>query len=284
MAAVDVSAGVLTGTVITRDGWPVPHAVVTVVGDTGVQCGRSIVGHDGRFAVEGLAPGAYTVITAAAGHTPQARNRMVNGGGPVDLGCLVLSRVGGTAAPAPGTWTIDPAHSIVAVTAVHLGFAKVHGRFPGFTGTMTVAEQLENSSVEAAIEAASIDTDNADRDAHLRSPDFLDVAAFPQIRYTGRRLNVARPDSWRIDGELTMKATTRSVPLHVSYLGAGDGPSGDARAGFHATAEVDRDQFGVIWNQSLLAGVFAVGRTLRITLDIEAVYRGRFDRRSHERR
>lgn len=275
MSATDVRAGALTGTVTTGDGWPVPHAVVTVVDGAGVQYGRSAVGHDGRFAVEGLTPGAYTVITTAAGHAPQARSRLVNGGGPVDLGRLVLSRVGATAAPTSGTWQIDPAHSIVSATAVHLGFAKIHGRFRDFAGVLTVADRLEDSSVDAVIEAASIDTGNSDRDAHLRSADFLDSAAFGQIRYSGRRLTVVDQDTWRLDGELTMKSVTRPVALHAGFLGTGVGPLGDTRAGFHATTQLDRDDFAIIWNQSLLAGVFAVGRTIRVTLDIEAVYQGR---------
>jgi YceI-like domain len=85
----------------------------------------------------------------------------------------------------------------VAATAVHLGFAKIHGWFRDFSGTLTVADRLEHSSVDVVIDATSIDTGNADRDAHLRSPEFLDVAAFPQIRYTGQRLTVVRPDTWR---------------------------------------------------------------------------------------
>lgn len=262
----------LIGTVTTPDGWPVPHAVITVVDARGSQSGRSTAGHDGRFAVEGLSQGTYTVITAAAGHAPQARTRLVNGAGSVDLGRMVLTRVGGAVLPLPGTWHIDPIHSTIAATAVHIGFAKIHGRFREFAGSLTIAEPLEDSSVEVLIDTASIDTDNADRDAHLRSPDFLDVTQFPQIRYTGRGPVVVRPDTWQLVGELTMKNITRPVPLHVNYLGTGEGPFGDTRAGFHVTTELDRDQFGMIWNQSLLAGVFAVGRTLRVTSDIEAVY------------
>ncbi|MGH3928357.1 MAG: YceI family protein [Pseudonocardiaceae bacterium] len=272
MASADVAGAVLTGTVVTRDGWPVPHAVVTIIDEKGLQSGRSAVRQDGSFAVTGLAPGTYNVITAAAGHAPQARTRRVNGVGPVDLGRLVIGQLGGTVPPAPGSWQIDPTHSTVSATAVHLGFAKIHGRFRDFGGTLSVADPLENSSVEVIIDAASIDTDNADRDAHLRSPDFLDVAAFPQIRYTGNRLTVLDPDTWALDGELTMKSVTRPVPLHINYLGTGDGPMNDVRVGFHVTAQLDRDQFGMIWNLSLLAGVLAVGRTMRITIDLEAVY------------
>jgi YceI-like domain len=128
-------------------------------------------------------------------HDPQARTGLVNGAGSVDLGRLVLSQIGAAALPTPGTWQIDPTHSTVATTAVHVGFAKIHGRFRKFSGTLTVAHPMELSSVDVIIEAASIDTDNPDRDAHLRSPDFLHVQAFPQIRYTGHRLTLLGPDT-----------------------------------------------------------------------------------------
>ncbi|MGH3914806.1 MAG: YceI family protein [Pseudonocardiaceae bacterium] len=272
MASAEVGYAVLTGMVVTQDGWPVPHAVVTIIDGKGLQSGRSTVSQDGHFAVTGLAPGTYTVITAAAGHAPYARTRQVNAAGQVDLGRLVLGQAGGIVAPTPGIWNIDPTHSTVSATAVHLGFAKIHGRFQDFSGTLTVADPLEDSSVEVIIDAASIDTDNLDRDTHLCSPDFLDVATFPQIRYAGSGVTVLNPQTWVLDGELTMKSVTRPVPLHVNYLGTGDGPMGDVRTGFHVTAQLDRDQFGMIWNLSLLAGVFAVGRTLRITIDLEAVY------------
>lgn len=272
MATPDSGGGVLTGTVVSRDGWPVSHAVVTVIDVTGAQSARTTVRHDGQFTVVGLGPGAYTVITAATGHDPQARIGMVNGAGPVDLGRLVLAKVAATLLPAPGIWYIDPIHSTVAATAVHLGFAKIHGRFRRFSGTLTVADPLEDSSVNVVIDAASIDTDNPDRDAHLCSPDFLDVDSFPRILYTGHQLTALRPDSWQLEGRLTLKSVTQPVALNINYLGTGAGPLDDLRAGFHANTQLDRDQFGMIWNQSLLAGAFVVGRTLRITIDVEATY------------
>ncbi len=220
----------------------------------------------------GLGPGTYTVITAAAGHDPRARTGLVNGAGPVDLGRVVLTAIGAAVLPTPGVWHIDPIHSTVAATAVHLGFAKIHGRFRRFSGTLTVADPLEHSLVDVLIDAASIDTDNPDRDTHLRSPDFLDVNAFPQIRYTGHRLTALRPDTWHLDGRLTLKSVAQPVALNIDYLGTGPGPLGDVRAGFHASTQLDRDEFGMIWNQSLLAGVVAVGRAPRITIDVEAVY------------
>ena len=272
MGSAEAGEGVITGTVVGRDGWPVPHAVITVIDAFGTQSARTPVGGDGRFTVAGLAPGTYTVITAAAGHDPQARTSLVNGTGPVELGRLVLSPVNATVPPAPGTWQIDPTHSTVAVTAVHLGFARIHGRFREFRGSVTVAEPLAHSSVEVIIEAASIDTDNHDRDNHLRSPDFLDVVVFPHIRYAGHGLTVLNPDTWQLKGQLTLKGHTQPIPLDVNYLGTGPGSQGEIRAGFHASTQLDRDQFGMIWNQSLFAGRHAVGRTLRVAIDIEAVY------------
>jgi polyisoprenoid-binding protein YceI len=97
------------------------------------------------------------------------------------------------------------------------------------------------------------------------------VQAFPQIRYTGHRLTLLGPDTWQLDGRLTVKSATQPVGLDINYLGTGASPMGDVRAGFHASTQLDRDQFGMLWNQSLLAGVFAVGRSLRVTIDIEAV-------------
>jgi polyisoprenoid-binding protein YceI len=196
---------------------------------------------------------------------------VINGTESVALGRLVLTQAGTTALPAPGCWYIDPIHSRISATAVHLGFAKIHGRFREFTGTINVARPLERSSVEVVIAAASIDTDNPDRDAHLRSADFLDVAAYPEIRYIGRGLTRLTDTDWTLAGQLSMKNLTRPVPLHVSYLGSGPDGWGGTRAGFSASTQLDRDHFGMIWNQSLLAGVFAVGRTLRITIDVEAV-------------
>ncbi|HSV66610.1 MAG TPA: YceI family protein [Mycobacteriales bacterium] len=265
------SDGLVTGSVVTRDGWPVPHAVVTVVDAVGGQVGRSGVGPDGRFAVNGLTPGAYTVITAAVGHAPQARTAVVSSGRSAQLGALVLSPAGGTVLPAPGRWRIDPVHSTIGATTVHLGFSKIHGRFTEFAGTIELTDPLENSRVEVVIESRSVDTGNDMRDGHLRSPDFLDVERHPRIRYVGHELTLQAPDRGVLDGELTMKEVTRPVRLYVGYLGSGADPWGGTRAGFSATTQLDRDEFGIIWNQSLLAGVFAVGRTLRVELDVQAI-------------
>jgi hypothetical protein len=153
MATGEALGGVIIGTVVTRDGWPVEHAVVTVVDATGTQSGRTAVGHDGHLAVAGLNSGSYTVITAAVGRDPQARTGMVNGAGPVVLGRVVLPRAGVTALPRPGIWQIDPAHSTVAATAVHLATKDRWVLARCLPGLLQFSAQLPQTLTVAAFQA-----------------------------------------------------------------------------------------------------------------------------------
>jgi len=175
-----------------------------------------------------------------------------------------------TQLPAAGTWTIDPSHSSVNFKVKHLGLAKTRGRFAGFEGTVTVAERPEESSVEATIDAASVDTHDETRDNHLRSADFFNVEQHPTwtFRSTGVR---GSGDSWTLDGDLTIAGTTRPVSLDVSYDGTTTDPWGGTRAGFTATTEVNREDFGLTWNAALEAGGVLVGKKVAIELEIELV-------------
>lgn len=179
--------GAVTGVLVTPDGWPVGGGVLTVVDDAGVQRGRAAARADGGFVVDGLGAGTYTVIVAAAGHEPAARTVTVTGAAPAALGLVELPRAGGRVLPAPGTWQIDPVHSSIRATAMHLGLTPVHGRLRRFGGRIQVADPLENSSVEVVIESGSIDTDDETRDAHLRSVDFLDAGDHPEIHFKSDR-------------------------------------------------------------------------------------------------
>ncbi|MEU4091222.1 YceI family protein [Streptomyces sp. NPDC026673] len=261
----------LRGRIRTKDGWAVPHAVVTVTDMTGQQIAREAADAEGAVRTAALAPGAYTVIVTAVGYRPAAATALVTASGSADLGTLLLARAGGLELPPPGPWTIDPAHSEVGAVAQHLGLSSVHGHFTGFTGRIDVAEQPLASSVEAVIDAASIDTGNGTRDEHLRSADFLDVGEHPTVSYRSTSLEPAAGDRWTVHGELTMRGVTRPVDLDLAYLGTGPDPWGGVRAAFRATAELRRADFAMNWNQIVRAGIATVGTTLRIALDIQAV-------------
>ena len=261
----------VTGQLVTPDGWPVTGGTLTAVDASGVQRGRGASGADGRFVLDGLAAGPYTVIVAAPGHVPAARSVTVGAAAATPLGVLELAREGGDVLPAPGVWVIDPAHSSIRATALHIGMSRVHGRLRRFSGQVQVADPLENSSVEVTIDPTTVDSDDDTRDEHLRSPDFLDVLRYPEIRYKSDGLRRIDAKHWVVDGVLTLKDRSAPVALQVEYRGTAPDLFGGLRVAFAATAEVSRDDFAMDWNQSVLAGLLTVGRTLRIDIDIQAV-------------
>ncbi|MCX4559591.1 YceI family protein [Streptomyces sp. 2-1] len=267
----------LTARIRTRDGWAVSHAVVTVTDGTGTQVVRAEADEEGgvRDATE-LAPGAYTVIVTAVGYAPAASSAIVTASGRAAIGTVTLARQGGTELPPPGPWTVDPAHSSVGAVAQHLGISSVHGRFTEFAGSIDIApDEVAKSRVEAVISAASIDTGNAMRDGHLKSADFLDVERHPQITYVSTSLTPATgTDRWTVHGELTMHGVVRPVDLDLAYLGTGADPWGGTRAAFRATTELRREDFAMNYNQVLQAGIAAIGTTLKVELDIQAVQGG----------
>jgi polyisoprenoid-binding protein YceI len=171
-----------------------------------------------------------------------------------------------------GTYDLDPAHSSVTFSTRHMMVSKVRGRFGTVSGTVIVAEDPTASSVEVAIDAASIDTGVADRDVHLRSPDFLDVEHHPSLTFKSTRIfDVDAPD-FRLEGELTVRGGTRSVVLDASFEGTGKDPWGGERIGFSATTEVDREDFGLTWNQVLETGGVLVGKIVKVEIEAEAVH------------
>lgn len=183
----------------------------------------------------------------------------------------LLRDLDGIQAPAPGTWTIDASHSEVAFSARHMMVSKVKGRFPRFSGQLEIAERPEDSSLRVEIEAAGIDTGNEQRDAHLRSADFLDVERFPTLRYTSRSVEQTGRTTLRVEGELTIRDVTRPVTLFAEYEGGATPPWGGTVAGFTARAEIDREDFGIVWNQVLEAGGVLVSKKIQIEIEIEAV-------------
>jgi polyisoprenoid-binding protein YceI len=180
----------------------------------------------------------------------------------------------GLSVPAPGTFALDPAHTTVSFVARHLMVSKVRGSFGTASGTVTIAENPLESSVEATIEAASIATGVADRDAHLRGTDFLDVERFPALTF--RSLGVERSDKSELllVGELTIRDVTRLVHLDLEFEGVGVSPWGTEVVGFSATTEIDREDFGITWNKALESGGVLVGKKVKIEISAEAIRQG----------
>ncbi|MGW3956661.1 YceI family protein [Streptomyces sp. NPDC004752] len=263
----------LTARIHTRDGWAVSHAVVTVTDMTGAQVLRAEADTEGTVRdTTALAPGAYTVIVTAVGYAPAAAGAIVTASGRAEVGTVTLARQGGTELPPPGPWTIDPAHSSVAAVAQHLGISSVRGRFTDFAGAIEIApDDVGKSRVQAVIRASSIDTGNGMRDTHLRSADFLDVERYPEITYRSTGVSVAGRDRWTVHGELALRGVVRPVDLDLAYLGTGADPWGGTRAAFRATTELRREDFAMNYNQVVQAGIAAIGTTLKVELDIQAV-------------
>jgi polyisoprenoid-binding protein YceI len=172
----------------------------------------------------------------------------------------------------PGTWTIDTTHSEIGFSVRHLMVSKVKGAFRDFSGTFVTAENPFDSSVQATVDLASVDTGNADRDAHLRSADFFDTEQHTQLTYQSTGIRYDDEEGFVIDGELTLRGVTKHVPLQLEIHGFQQAtPFGDTRTGFTATGEIDRRDFGVSFNMALEGGGVGLGNKVQITLEIEAV-------------
>jgi polyisoprenoid-binding protein YceI len=180
--------------------------------------------------------------------------------------------VDGRVVPEVGVWEIDPSHQAFEFIARHL-MAKVRGRFPGVSGAATIAEVPEDSTLEIEIDANSIDTKDETRDAHMRSDDFFGVEEHPTISFRSTAVRPGEGDNeWKVDGDLTIKGTTRPVTVDVEFLGAGLDPWGNKRIGFSGVVpEVDREQWGLVWNSPLESGGFLLGKTVRLEIEAELI-------------
>lgn len=169
-------------------------------------------------------------------------------------------------------WTIDPAHTLVEFSIKHMMVTTVKGRFGGVTGSIVEnTEDLSLSSVEAVIDATTIDTREEKRDAHLRSADFLDVETYPTLTFKSTRVEPVSGDRFRVFGDLTIHGATREVVLDTTLNGRGATPFGTHVAGYTAETTINRKDFGLGWNVALEAGGFLVGDTIKIVLEVEAV-------------
>jgi polyisoprenoid-binding protein YceI len=169
-------------------------------------------------------------------------------------------------------WEIDSSHSSVHFAVRHLVIAKVRGSFARWSGTVHVPDgDFSKATVAVAIDASSIDTGVADRDAHLKSADFFDVAKYPELRFIGKRVQARSDADIDVVGDLTIKGITREVVLRVEQHGQAKDPWGNLRVAFSAKTSLDRKDFGLTWNQVLETGGVMVGDRVEIEADIEAV-------------
>ncbi len=169
-------------------------------------------------------------------------------------------------------WTLDPAHTHIAFSIQHMSVTLITGRFTRFVGEFSLDERApERSSFEVTIDAASIATDNRERDAHLRSSDFLNAEAWPTIRYRGRSVTPLGFDHFNIEGDLTIHGVTHPVQLDASLGGIALDPEGRRRAGFSARGHINREDYGLVWNAPLEGGGFVLGSTVRLEIEAELI-------------
>ncbi len=175
----------------------------------------------------------------------------------------------GIALPPAGTYEIDPGHSSVEFVARHL-LSKVRGRFTVFSGEVTIADRPQDSSVVAIAKTASIQTNQEMRDNHLRGVDFFDVENHPDLTFVSTSLRITGESAFELDGELTIKDTTRPVTFRGEYLGFGPGTQGESLIFASAKTTIAREDWGITWNVAVETGGFLVGKKVDIELDIEA--------------
>ena len=171
------------------------------------------------------------------------------------------------------TWQIDPAHTTVGFTVRHMTISSVRGQFDKVEGTITAnGSDPASVSIEATIDTASIDTRSADRDADLKSVNFLDVTKYPTMTFKSKKIEAAGPGKFNVVGDLTLHGVTKEVTLAVEVPDTPiKDPWGNTRAGASATTTISRKAFGVIWNKMIEAGGAVVGDAVSVSIDVEAV-------------
>jgi polyisoprenoid-binding protein YceI len=170
-------------------------------------------------------------------------------------------------------WALDPAHTNVEFTVRHMMISNVKGQFQKTSGTVTInGSDPTSAKIDATIDATSIDTRVDKRDAHLKSPAFLDVDKFPTITFKSNKVEADGPGKWKVKGDLTLHGVTKPVVLEVESTGTPiTDPMGNTRAGASATTKISRKDFGLTWNQPLETGGVMVGDEVAISIDVEAI-------------
>ena len=170
-----------------------------------------------------------------------------------------------------GTWSVDPAHSKVGFAVKHMGIANVRGEFTEFEGTLEIGQDLTSARAFGTVKAQSVDTNEPQRDEHLRSADFFDVAQYPQLSFQSTEIEALDEEEFRIVGDLTIHGVTNEIVLHAEVQGTDVDPWGNERVGLEVTGQLARGDYGMKFNQALGSGNMLVGDKVRLALDISAV-------------
>ncbi|WP_040159232.1 YceI family protein [Nigerium massiliense] len=171
-----------------------------------------------------------------------------------------------------GTFELDPTHTTLGFVTRHAMVTKVRGSFNEFSGSATVdGENPSSSSLEVVVKAASMDTRNADRDAHLRSGDFFEVENYPEIRFVGTDFKVVDDETVEVTGDLTIKDTTNTLTIPFQFGGVAQDPFGNTRVGFEGRTQILRSEFGLTWNAALETGGFLVSDKVTLELEVSAI-------------
>lgn len=179
----------------------------------------------------------------------------------------------GISIPERGAWLFDPAHTTVGFVARYLLVTKVRGRFEDVHGVIEVGDGPEDSRVEVTIPAKTITTSQPPRDEHLRSPDFLDVDNHPELTFSSTRVTRTGERTLDVEGDLTIRDVTRPVTLKAEYLGPIDDPWGNTRVAFNASTRINREDWGITWNQVVETGGVLVGPEVDIEIEVQALPR-----------
>jgi polyisoprenoid-binding protein YceI len=179
--------------------------------------------------------------------------------------------VDGVEIPVAGTYALDGSHSHVGFAVRHLMVSKVRGQFARFSGTVTIAEDPAQSSVEVDVELDSVDTKDDKRDAHLRSADFFHTEQNQKMTLRSTNVRHGKGDQWTVTGDLTIGDVTRPIELNVTYEGAATSPWGATSIGFSASGKLNREDFGLNWNQALETGGVLLGKDVTLEIEAEAI-------------
>ncbi|MFP5023401.1 YceI family protein [Pseudonocardia phyllosphaerae] len=268
LVPIPLTGGMLTGEVRDIEGGALPGTEVSVLDAADRRVAHLETDPFGRFTAS-LMPGRYRVRVDSGGYRQVTDVVEIPWGAHTEMPPIELGEDPDLHPPRPGVFVIDPDHSSVRFVARHIGLSKVYGRFDRFQGRIHIAEPFDESTVEVVIDAASIDTNVEARDTHLRSPDFLDVERFPELRFTGSRFTQRGGNRWTVDGDLTLHGLTSDVSLETTFGGSAEW-NGD-RIGAVATTQLHREHFTLNWQQTIAKGLPVVGSTIDIQLDVQAV-------------